>query len=139
MTEMRNNKGLGDIDLMDLSRKGFTDAEISSAISWLYDSRHIPDGMKARPGEPVRGSRRVLHEAEKEALATESQGYLIQLTELGLLNGNELETVIERVMGSGFAKVSVEELRGVVASVLFARGGEEGSNRLMLGSGDLIN
>jgi uncharacterized protein Smg (DUF494 family) len=78
----------------------------------------------------------VLHEIEKMAFSTESQGYLIQLSELGLLDEKDMETVIERVMAGGYEKLSVEEVREIVASVLFTA---EKVNRYMLNSGDTIH
>ena len=58
----------------------------------------------------------------------------------GLLDEKDFETVIERAMMAGYEKLSVQELREIVASVLFARGGDDASgNRSMLTSGDTIH
>lgn len=141
MSEMQDNKQISEIDLGDLRTRGYTQSEISAAFTWFYENielnqRRRPAGAPA----PAPGSRRVLHDAEKAALTTESQGYLIQLSELGLLNDRECETVIERAMMAGYEKLSVTELREIVATVLFARGNDDpDGHRSMLDSGDTIH
>ncbi len=134
MMEIQDNKRINDIDIADLRSKGYTQSEISAAFSWLYENFQVSD-INRRPSGMQRGSQRVLHEAEKYALSTESQGYLIQLRELGLLDERDMETVIERVMLTGYEKLSVPELHSIVASVVFSKG----SDRLLLNSGDTIN
>jgi len=140
MSEMQDNKRISDIDLADLRTRGYTQSEISAAFSWIYENSELNQQRPAVRGSAGEASRRVLHDAEKAVLATESQGYLIQLRELGLLDEKDFETVIERAMMAGYEKLSVAELREIVASVLFARGGGDATgNRSMLTSGDTIH
>jgi uncharacterized protein Smg (DUF494 family) len=139
MSEIQENKGLADIDLGELKEKGYTQSEISTAFSWLYDTMHLSEGVLTRPGRPAQGSRRMLHDLEKSLITTEGQGYLIQLTELGLLDERDVEQVIERAMVSGYEKLTLPELQELVASVLFSRPGSSGSNRSMLNSRDTIH
>jgi uncharacterized protein Smg (DUF494 family) len=82
----------------------------------------------------------VLHEAERIALSTDSQGYLIQMMELGLLDDRDFETVIERAMLTGFEKIGIAELREIVASVLFSKGRPGiGSDSFLFDSGDTVH
>jgi len=101
MSEIQENKRLQEIDIGELKNKGYTQSEISAAFTWLYDNVQIGEVQFARPAQAARNSRRVFHEAEKQVLSTESQGYLIQLRELGLLDDRDLESVIERAMMAG--------------------------------------
>jgi uncharacterized protein Smg (DUF494 family) len=140
MAEVQQNKRLSDIDLGDLKSQGYTQSEISAAFSWLYDTMRIADGVLTRATKPVLGSRRVLNEAEKLVLSTESQGYLIQLRELGLLDDQDMESVIERAMVTAYEKLPVDEIREIVASVLFSKIGRgAGTNHSMLNSRDTIH
>ena len=123
MSEMQTNKGIADIDFGDLREKGYSQSEISAAFSWLYDNIRQNDIGVSHEGTPVAGSRRVLHEVEKQMLSTEAQGYLIQLRELDLLDDRDLELVIERVVLSGFEKLTPSELQELVASVLLVKAG----------------
>ncbi len=139
MSAIHDNKRLSDIDLDDLRSQGYTQTEISAAFSWLYDN--MPGGPSAAPSTaPTVGSRRSFHEAEKALLSPDGQGYLIQLTELGLLSSRDLETVIERVMTAGYEQLSVPELGTIVAAVLFGRdSASDRAGRTMLNSGDTIH
>lgn len=140
MSEIQGDKRLSEIDLTDLKSKGYTQSEISAAFSWLYENMQPSQSNALPSGRAFHGSRRVLHDVEKLALSTESQGYLIQLCELGVLSDRDLESVIERAMVAGYEKISVQELHQIVAAVLFTKdAGEDGANRSMLNSGDTIH
>ncbi len=136
MTEIRENKHMTDIDLGTLTRKGYTQTEISAALSWLYESMHITEAG-TRVSVPVPGSWRVLHEAEKQVIGIEGYGYLVQLRTLGIIDDADLETVIERAMMSGYERLSFEDIREVVGSVILTHQGD-GSTRSVLTSKDTI-
>lgn len=140
MSEIQDNKALHEIDLDELETQGYTQSEISAAFSWIVE--HVPTQEDGRiPLEGTgQGSRRILHNAEKLMLTTESQGYLIQLTELGLLDDAGLESVIDRAMATGQDRLTVPELRRIAESVVFGvehRGA--GSGLTMLDPGDTIH
>ncbi len=140
MSEMQGKKSLQDIDLTDLKNRGYTQSEINAAVTWLYEHVQAPGSRGVPSGEGGRGSRRVFHEAERAVFATEAQGYLIQLAELGLLDEKDLESVIDRAMMSGYERLSVPEVRDIVTAILFAReGGMRGSNHSPLTSEDTIH
>lgn len=140
MSEIRDNKAMQDIDLGDLKRRGYTQSEISAALSWLYDNMQVGEAGVLRPAtRSGPGSRRILHEAEKFVIPTEGHGYLIQLRELGLLDDADLENVIERAMAGGFEKMSMVELQDLVSAVLFAKNGGDPGTRIMNNSKDTIH
>lgn len=140
MSEMQGKETLQDIDLTDLKNRGYTQSEINAALSWLSEHVQTPGARSLRPGESVRGSRRVLHEVERAVFATSAQGYLIQLVELGLLDEHDLESVIDRAVLSGYERLSVAEVRDIVTAVLFAReGGMRGSRHSPLTGEDTIH
>ena len=121
MAEIEANKRLSDVNIEDLTNRGYTQSEISAAFSWLYDNMPVNDGRIELQARASRASRRFLHDAEKVFFTTEAQGYLMQLVELGLLDVVDLETVIERAMLTGLEKLSVDEVHGIVAGVIFSR------------------
>ncbi len=140
MSEIQENKRLQEIDISELKNKGYTQSEITAAFTWLYDNIQQGDAQRPRATDIARGSHRVFHEAERQILSTEAQGYLMQLRELGLLDDNDLETVIERAMMSGYQKLSVEEVRDVVTAVLFVKDSTRpSSGRSMLNEGDSVH
>jgi len=140
MSEIQGTKGLPDIDLGDLKNRGYTQGEINAAVTWLFEHVRGIESGSATSIHTGRGSRRILHDAERVAFSTGAQGYLIQLAELGLLNEKDMEAVIERAMVSGYDKLSIGEIRDVVAVVLFAKEGKlPGSNHSLLSNEDTVH
>lgn len=140
MAAMQEHRQINELDLDDLRSRGYTQSEISAAFSWLYDQPpSVAKGTKV--GESGDGvSRRVFHDAEKAILTAEGQGYLIQLSELGLLDRHDMEVVIERAMMAGYDQLTVAELREIVAAVLLSKdGGNDRAGRTLLNSGDTIH
>lgn len=140
INEMRNNKRLGDIDLRVLSDHGYTQNEISTAFSWLFDKINMGENIliDQEPNRPH--SYRILHEAERTVITPEAQGYLIQLRELGLLDDTTVETIIDRIMMAGFSTVDLSEMKILVASILFDYDDSDRlGSRLMLNSKDTIH
>lgn len=140
INEMRHNKRLGEIDLRTLADRGYSQTEISTAFSWLFDKINFGENIfvEEQPNSPR--SHRFLHEVEKMVISAEAYGYLIQLREIGLIDEADIETVIDRIMASGFAKVTLEEMKSVVATVMFDFDDSERiGSRLMLNSRDTIN
>ncbi|HXF99431.1 MAG TPA: DUF494 family protein [Bacteroidota bacterium] len=121
MAEIEANKRLSEVSIEDLTSRGYTQSEISAAFSWLYDNMQVHEGRTEIHSRASTASRRQLHEAEKLVLSTEAQGYLMQLVELGILDAIDLEAVIERAMLTGLEKLSADEVRSIVASVIFGR------------------
>jgi len=120
MSEMQENKPLHELDLSELRDRGYTTSEIGAAFSWLYENSRTDEAHVIRQGKPGAGSRRLFHEAEKAVLSTAAQGYMIQLHELGLVDDREMELILERAMTSGYAGLTVQELRDIVATVVFS-------------------
>jgi uncharacterized protein Smg (DUF494 family) len=139
MSEIQDNRRIADIDVKELQNKGYTQSEITAAFSWIYDNVQLGHPERRTSGSPREGSRRVFHDAEKAVISTEGQGFLLQLTELGLLDDRDFEQVIERAMMSGYEKVSVSELQELVAGILLTKGGGPAGSGLMLNSGDTIH
>jgi Smg protein len=140
VNEMRNNKPLGEIDVKVLEEGGYTQAEISSAFSWLFDKLAVSDQILPHVEHQVARSYRILHEVEKMVITPQAQGYLIQLRELGILNDGMLETVIDRAMVSGYTKIGLDETRIIVASLVFETDDQKKiGNRIISPSSDTIH
>lgn len=140
VNEMRNNKSLGEIDLKVLEEGGYTQAEISSAYSWLFDQLAVSNEILPHIERQVGRSYRILHEVEKMVIAPEAQGYLIQLRELGIISDGMLEAVIDRAMISGYTEIGLEETRAIVASLVFEKGDlKRIGNRTISPSSDTIH
>ena len=138
--EIQHNKRLGEIDLRLLSERGYTDNEISTAFSWLFDKINLGENVLTNESRKSPRSQRILHDAERAVITPEAHGYLIQLRELGLLDDMEVETAIDRIMMAGFGQVGMQEMKSVIASIMFDYDDSNRiGSRLMLNSKDTIH
>lgn len=122
MDELRSKKHLNEVDVSLLSRNGYTQSEISTAFSWLFD--RIAVGREVLPQPEEGHSFRILHDIERMVITPEAFGYLLQFHHLGLLRNADLEVVIEKLMAAGFASIGLPEMKSFVAGHLFD--GEQG-------------
>ncbi len=124
MSEIRRNRNVTtklDILSESLIQKGYSESEISSAFSWLMDRLNNESEEIIPKQEPsLKQSVRHLHEIEKAVISIEAHGYLIQLHELGIINQLEQEQILERAMMSGASEVDIDDVKAVVASMLFS-------------------
>ena len=122
--EMRRNKQLGDIDLAKLADRGYTESEVSTAFSWLFDKMALSvtqSNVTRLPQKLELGIQpfRVYHDLEQSFLSTEARGYLIQLRELGLLADSEMELLIDRLWFTGTQEVGLDTVRDLATSIIF--------------------
>ena len=95
--ELKKNKQLAEIDLENLSSLGYTQNEINTAFGWIYSK--IYAGEKIFNEDTIKSrSFRMLHDVEKNVIAPEAYGYLIQLKELGLITDMDIEVIIDKIM-----------------------------------------
>jgi uncharacterized protein Smg (DUF494 family) len=144
---------LGDIDLTQLSARGFTQNEISTAFSWLFDkiavagkdqlplSVTLSEDMQlaTHQSRSREHSFRVYHEIERNVLTTGAQGYLLQLRELGLMTDTEMELLIDRILMSGVQSLGTPEIRELAAGVIFDfEDASRMGSRMMLNISDTV-
>jgi uncharacterized protein Smg (DUF494 family) len=141
VSEMQDNKELGDINLRELADIGYTETEISTALSWVVDKIAAGENVLFADSRKIHNnSFRVFHEAERAVIGPDEQGYLIMLRELGVIDGLETELIIERVMMSGFQKADMLSIKSIVASIMFDRfESDTPVSRFMLTSHDTIH
>lgn len=139
MKELKDQKQLNDIDVSYLSKSGYTQSEISSAFTWLFEQ--MAEGRQLLHEDTSdKKSHRVLHDVEKLIIAPEAYGYLMQFHQLGLLTNLDIENLIERVMTAGFAQIGVAEMKSFIAGMLFNNDSSgSGNTGLYLGNDDTIH
>lgn len=136
VNELRSNKRLNDVDVSSLTRDGYTQSEISSAFSWLFERLSVGKSI-TDVASGASTSYRMLNDAEKMVVGSQAFGYLIQCQQLGLLNNIDVETIIERIMMAGFAAVGLPEMKSFVAGYLFDL--ENSNGQISLGTNDTIH
>ena len=122
MREIRDNS-FEDIDLQlvvdILLEQGFSDDEISTAMSWLmHHGETIDRVLQGYPAGVPRPVWRILNEMEKSAISPNAFGYLFHLRELELLNDMEMENIIDRAVSLQISHIDVEDMQDLIAAVV---------------------
>jgi uncharacterized protein Smg (DUF494 family) len=118
-----------DVLSRDLLQRGYTENEISSAFSWLFDRYRADfEELIRNTGPLLNNSFRILHDLERMIITPAAHGYLLQLRALGILDDGEIEQIIERAMMMGGSRIDENEIKALIASTLFNTSGTpEGS------------
>lgn len=111
----------GAIRLKDLSETlrlhGFSETELDTALSWLTD-RLTTQKIDSHNISPSQGSIRVLHPIERMILSPEAYGYLLHLENVGLIDRDQIEAVIEKALSSGLSEVTINDMKTITATVV---------------------
>ena len=104
--------------------QGYTENEINTAFSWFAERLHAQSVEASDENVREYGSgHRILHAIERLILSPEAYGYLIQLRELGLIDGLQMEMIIERAMLMGSNDIGEEDIKAIASSVIFENEG----------------
>jgi Smg protein len=107
----------------ELSEAGFSNSEISEALTWLDELANRMDSTDYQP--PVVDAMRIYTDAECQKLDIDARGLLLFLEQSGILDPLSRELVIDRAVAIEQNLVSVDELKWVVLLVLLNRPGRE--------------
>lgn len=139
LNQIKGSKQFADIDVKDLTDKGYTNSEINTAFAWIYSKINETEKVYSA-NDLVSKSHRFYNKNEKNLLTPEAEGYLIQMRELGIISSNELETIFDRILYLGYMKAGVEEIKHIISSLLFeSDNNSETLNRLILLNNDTIH
>lgn len=106
-----------------LEQAGFTNGEIGKAFAWLdelAEQRFQPE-LKLRTDRPVR----VFVDSETERLDRDCRDFLMYLENVGILDAQRRELVIDRLQALDAEEIDLEDVKWVVLMVLFNQPGQE--------------
>lgn len=106
-----------------LVQAGFADIQVDKAIDWLEGLAMQKDKLDANVLRSM--SIRVFNDVENEKLDVDCKGFLLFLEQSGVLDAEDRELVIDRVMALGADSIELQQLKWVVLMVLFNRPGKE--------------
>ena len=103
-----------------LMAEGYNAQEINTAFMWLY---HTVDESFFEEGRIIRkdrllGTVRILNDFERTMITPEAYGYVLQLSQLGLLDNLQIEEVLDRAMYSCGDMVELNDVKRVVPSII---------------------
>jgi len=106
-----------------LVQAGFADIQVDKAIDWLEGLATQKDDLDT---SFLRSrSIRIFNDVESEKLDVECKGFLLFLEQSGVLDAEDRELVIDRVMALETEAIELQQLKWVVLMVLFNRPGKE--------------
>jgi len=109
---------------IDLENAGFPQLEINKAFAWL-ESMTVVDESAGQEHNPATMLIRSYTESEHDRLNKECRGYLLFLEQVGVLDSDTREVVIERVLALDSNEIELEQLKWVVLMVLFYQPGRD--------------
>lgn len=116
-------QGLGQLDKLtgDLKSQGYTEQEINAAFYWLLEKLRLQLSklVSSHKGPPKKSSR-ILHNTENILFSRTGYGYLIQLYQLGLIDDEQREQIIQRAMTSGLEEIGELEVKLLAANLLLS-------------------
>ncbi len=139
MTEIQKEKKITDIDLEKFEKLGYSNIEISTAVSWIMDENaSFMKQVNEHKSKDL--SFRILSNSEQELFTVEAWGEIIQLLALGLINNDVIEILIERVIMSGIPKIDGKLVRYFLAYHIFDVGVTgKPNNKYVLAGNETIN
>jgi uncharacterized protein Smg (DUF494 family) len=140
LNSLKADQNIDAVDIKELSQLGYSEVEISTAISWLVDKAEFDKLDEIFTTSYTTNSNRIFHESEIDLFTKEALGELIQLQSLKVLNNSQVELLIEKALFSGVTKLDLITLRQVVAGMIFnVSNNIESNKRLMLFGNESIN
>jgi Smg protein len=105
-----------------LKANGFSSAKVERALDWLADLACVRDQAPLDGKGPAL---RIFTDGEVARLSTECRGFLFRLEHLGVLEPQQREIVIERMLALDADELDTEQLKWVVLMVLSSQPGQE--------------
>ncbi|UCH85621.1 MAG: DUF494 family protein [Candidatus Latescibacterota bacterium] len=118
----RSGKAFTELD-DELALRGYSAEEIDQAFFWI-STQDRPFGGESFQ-KRGRACHRVLSPWESMCLDADSYGYLLRLQNLGIIDIDEVEKIITRILPFGGEKMPLSEFKTLVGSVVFDMGYED--------------
>jgi len=122
------SKTLHDLD-EELVHLGYSSEEIEHAMFWLSSQWHPVE--RGSGGDFATTAHRVLSPWEAMCLDSDAYGYLLRLQNLGIIDLDQFEKIMTRILPIGGEKLPLGELKTLAGSVIFDVGMEDGDEDLL--------
>ncbi|NQZ52790.1 MAG: DUF494 domain-containing protein [Piscirickettsiaceae bacterium] len=110
---------------VELERVGFPELEVNKAFEWLESMTVVTEDSTADDDALSLSAIRFYTQQEMDRLDVECRGYLLFLEQVGVLDADTREIVIERVLALDEHEVDLDQMKWVVLMVLFYQPGRE--------------
>jgi uncharacterized protein Smg (DUF494 family) len=120
----------------NLVLKGYTESEINLAFAWIFNHLRHPAAGKGYEGYSFAEEMAGYPDAEQLIISPEAYGYLLHLLDLGIMRDNDVEMFVERALAYGKNDINVDDLKSIVASILFGMENRSSFNGYSFHQGD---
>ena len=98
---------------------GYTDDEIDTAYDWFVEqfSYETEPEYSAFPNRST--SIRILTETERMSISADAYGFLMKLLNSGIINEEQLETVIDRIISLSGDPLTLEQIKEITSTIIF--------------------
>jgi len=136
VAELSEHKGksLKELD-EELVGRGYSAEEIEQAMFWLSSQRRTALSCLRASAKPAH---RVLSPWEAMCLDSDAYGYLLHLQNLGIIDQEQFEQIVTRILPIGGEKLPLGELKTLAGSIIFNLGAEEHEDEAVEGFPDSI-
>ena len=121
-----NDKSYNEIN-EELTHRGYSPEEIEQARCWMTSNSLGTGGADFPTGQ---NAVRVLSRFERMSLGSESYGYLLRLLNLGIIDVEQFERIMLRVIPMGPEKVTLSDVKAIVSAVVFDQFGRDFESEL---------
>ncbi|APG24975.1 MULTISPECIES: DUF494 domain-containing protein [Syntrophotalea] len=108
----------------ELLAVGFEADEIDAAFNWMENLSMHPDADPSTRPLTV-PSQRIFTAEECQAIAREARGFLMRVREMGIIDGNLLEEIIQKALNTDDDEVSLKDIKTLTALTLFSHSHHE--------------
>jgi Smg protein len=107
----------------ELLASGYEAEEIDAAFHWMES---LSLRRVERPAQPMSiPSQRIFTDEECQVLSREARGFMVQLRQLGILDDETQEDIIQKALNMAEDELTLKEVKTLTALSLFARSHQE--------------
>ena len=136
LKELRIRKSFDDIDYNVLSKIGYSDSEINTAIAWVHQKLESQE-LIAKTNIDGTSAIRFFNYEEQKMFSPDALGYLTQSVELGMISGEDREMILDRVTMSGYSRIELNEMKLIISTLVLRANNP--TNRLILNNNETVN
>lgn len=136
LKELRIRKSFDDIDYNVLSKIGYSDTEINTAIAWVHQKLESQE-LIAKTNIDGTSAIRFFNPEEQKMFSPDALGYLTQSVELGIISGEDREMILDRVTMSGYSRIELNEMKLIISTLVLRANNP--INRLILNNNETAN
>ena len=134
----QGRSGKDQVDLTrDLLVKGYTDVEVNLAFSWIFNYLKNPPIENCSNHINYDNHLEDYPEFERLVISPDAYGFLLQLIQFGVIKESDIEMFIERAVAYGKDDIGVDDLKSIIATILFGLESRSSFNGYPLYHGDI--